>query len=158
MLLIASFFPSGAIGQAITGVTGGFASHVAIQFSDGIVFEAVDRGFVRAKTLVENHEPGQFVALYRFAAEVPQQREQLARKFCETIEGKPYGYETLITFPFHRAIDPERNAWICSEAIGMAAWAMGDDWRLQRCMPHLISPRDICISPLLREHRVITLK
>jgi hypothetical protein len=60
-------------------------------------------------------------------------------------------------FPFHRSIDPERDKWICSEAIGMACWAIGDDWRLQRCAAHLISPRDICISPLLRVHRIITL-
>lgn len=157
MMLIAAYFPSGVIGEAITGVTGGFASHVALQFSDGVVFEAVPRGFVRAKSLVENHSPGRIVMLYRFAAEVPSAREALARKFCETIEGKPYGFETLATFPFHRAVDPERNAWICSEAVAVACWAMGDDWRLQRCAAHLIAPRDITISPLLRVHRTLTL-
>lgn len=154
---IAAYFPSGVIGETITGVTGGFASHVALHFNDGAVFEAVPRGFVRAASLGENHGNNGLVVLYRFATDPGAVREALARKFCETIEGKPYGYETLVTFPFHRAIDPERNAWICSEAVGMACWAMGDDWRLQRCAAHLLSPRDITISPLLRVHRTITL-
>ena len=157
MLLIAAYFPSSALGEAITGVTGGFASHVALQFSDGVVFEAVERGFVRAASLVENHGPGGTVALYRFDFQPTAEQEQLARKFCESIEGKPYGYETLLSFPLHPALDPERDEWICSEAIALACWCLGDTFRLQRCHAHQISPRDICISPLLRVHRTITL-
>ena len=157
MLLIAAYFPSSAIGQAITGVTGGFASHVALQFSDGVVFEAVDRGFVRAASLVENHEPGTMVALYRYKETITPEMEARARKFCESIEGKDYGYKTLLGFPLHPELDPERDKWICSEALAMACWAIGDDWRLQRCAAHQIAPRDICISPLLRVYRTIKL-
>lgn len=157
MLRIAAYFPSGIIGEAITGLTGGFASHVAIQFSDDVVFEAVERGFVRAASLGENHGKGTTVALFRFVNEVSPENEALARKFCQMIEGKPYSYATLLGFPMHPGLDPESDKWICSEAVSMACWAIGDAWRLQRCPAHQISPRDICISPLLRHHRTITL-
>lgn len=144
-----AFYQSkGLISRLIQWFTRSRYSHVAIIFDDGIVFEAVERGFVRAKNPSENHGPGIVVDIFGYIEKPTAEQITRARAFCESIEGRKYDYLTvLLGFPFRVARDLDAEKEFCSEATLEATRRAGKP--LLRKLPFRTSPDDLSQSPLI---------
>jgi uncharacterized protein YycO len=140
---------SSFVGGLIRKFTRSRYSHVALKFSDGIVFEAVGDGFKRSSSLGARHEKGTVIDIFEYATPMDRTEEAKARLFCETIENAPYDYgSVLVHFPLREAGDSDRSKWFCSEAALAASIAIGRP--LQIMAPWRCQPDHIAISPLLK--------
>jgi hypothetical protein len=131
-------------------------SHVAIQFADGAVFEAVARGVVRAESLAENHPAGTVVDLFAFVTPPALEHEQRARELCEELVGRDYDFASIVLgFPLRVAGDQNPRGEFCSELALKAAAQAGRP--LQNMMPWRATPDHVAISLALRWKETIKL-
>lgn len=140
---------TGFISAGIRLFTRSRYSHVALQFHDGIVFEAVADGFKRSASLGARHKSGLLVDIFEYAAPLTPTELARARQFCESIEGAPYDYGSVLKgFPLREPGDSDRTKWFCSEAALAASIAAGRPLLIMP--PWKCTPDHISISPLLR--------
>lgn len=130
-------------------------SHAAMLMDDDTVYEAWHRGGVsHAPTLGFNHSPGTMVELYTFFAT----DDQLAKieAFLKSQVGCKYDWLSVIRFVTRfRTTDGSKSRWFCSELVFAALDAAGIP-PLSRIEPHLITPRDLGMSPVFEFERTTT--
>lgn len=135
-------------------------SHVAIWFPDAMeVYEAVDRGFVRAATLAENHDAGTEVDVLGYEVPLTPEEIERARAICGRMVGAPYDYEMVFAgFVLRMGWEPaaNRKKFFCDEAALLVATAIGHPL-VARTLPWKCSPEDVNKSVALRWERSMTL-
>lgn len=143
MNLIA-FIGTGLISKAIQWQTRSVFSHVALELSDGEVIEAWHRGGVKrypGRDALAHHKGSRAQV---FWIEMTQEQEKKAEAFLKGQIGKPYDFLAIARFLSRRPM-AENGRWFCSELAAAACCYAG--YRLQHTEPHLLSPRDVVMSP-----------
>jgi hypothetical protein len=122
-------------------------SHVAICVSgdDGIgaVYEAIDTGFVKAKTLGENHDAGTFVDLFEYGDKYPVDTAAVIAEL-ESMVGMRYDFAGIASFLTGNRIPPNPCAVQCSNAAQRASIAGGVP--LQNLAAHNMMPSHVAMS------------
>lgn len=142
----------GLVSKAIRFQTRSDYSHVALETSNGDVFEAWYIGGVRKlRNFREGHHPGTEVDVFTSILPV---KEQEAVEFLTAQVGKKYDWHSVFRF-LSRRDAPEDGKWFCSELV-MVVFAKFCT-PLLNLQPWAASPRDVCISPVLTrgERRVV---
>ncbi len=136
------------VSKAICWQTRSKYSHAALMLDDGSVIEAWHVGGVlHNKTISTVHSPGTTVKVFEVTTKVD---EAGVVRFAKYQLGKKYDFGSILRFLSRRA-EPVDNKWFCSELVA-AACAAGGVNLLSRVTPHShLSPRDISLSPLLRQ-------
>lgn len=115
--------------------------HVAIQFLDGVVFEAVGRGVVQSESLVQRHEHGVTIDLFEFVKPLTAAQVTEARRLLESCRDH-YDVPGLIGFVVHsnrdlggehRKFCSKLGQWVCQK-IGREIVARTPDF--------MVSPDD----------------
>jgi hypothetical protein len=122
-------------------------SHVALWFQDcGDVYEAVASGFVKAGSLVENHEPGAKVDVLEYELPLTPKEDAAARLACAWMVGTPYDYRMVFAgFPLRYDHEPAKNRrqFFCSEAAVLVAQAIRRPIVSARVPAWKCSPEDV---------------
>ena len=142
-------------------------SHSALWFPEQLeLWEAVGAGFVRARSLGENHEPGTIVDLLEYKAPLTLGEEMVVLQAARAMNGIPYDYIGIAAFALKLGVDPgaapdpsgEPSHVFCSTAVFVVCGAMGPArLLLERTLPWKVSPEDINRSPLLKWVGSVTL-
>ncbi len=136
------------VSRAIQWQTRSKYSHAAIMLDDGSVIEAWHiGGVVHSKTISTVHSPGTTVKVFKV---VPKIDKAGVVRFAKYQSVKKYDFGPILRFLSRRA-EPIDNKWFCSELVA-AACAAGGVHLLSKTTPHShLSPRDISLSPLLKQ-------
>lgn len=158
-LLFACYkFSPAAVSAGIRWWSHSLYSHVAIAaVSDaGVVlgvYEAVEAGFVRAESLLQNHPSGIAVDLFEYCTPPPDVGAGFAQ--LEALVGQRYDYSGIASFITGGAIPENPCRVFCSEAAALCAQAARAP--LQNLNPSSMLPRDVAMSLALRWKETITL-
>ena len=147
-------FSPATISGLISWWTHSLYSHVAI-IADGVVYEAIDAGFVRAITIGENHAKGTLVDIFEYA--VPPADWQVNRgiQALEDLVGQKYDFAGIASFVTGGRIPESPCRVFCSEAAAIAANAMNKP--LQNIAPSSMMPSHVAMSLALKFTETITL-
>lgn len=147
-------FSAALISAGIRWWTHSLYSHTAIVV-DGVVYEAVGRGFVAASNLAENHDPGTFVDLFEYAR--PLDTDQAA-SFVDELKrmvGMKYDSAGIASFVTGGVIPENPCRVFCSEAAQRAAIVARAP--LQHLKAASMFPRDVAMSLALRFTKTVQL-
>lgn len=140
-------FSPATISGLISWWTHSLYSHVAIVV-DAVVYEAVDAGFVKAKTLGENHAKGTLVDIFEYA--VPPEDWQAKRGIAvlEGLVGQKYDFAGIASFVTGGRIPESPCRVFCSEAAALCANAMNKP--MQYLPPSSMMPSHVAMSLALQ--------
>lgn len=147
-------FGPAAISGLISWWTHSLYSHVAIVV-DGVVYEAVDAGFVKAKTLAENHEAGTIVDIFEFDPAPTDFQIGEGVRVLEGLVGQAYDFAGIASFVTGGQIPESPCRVFCSEAAALCANAMGKP--LQFVNPSSMMPSHVGMSLALKHVETIQL-
>ena len=148
-------FSPATISGLISWWTHSLYSHVAI-IVDGVVYEAIDAGFVRAATLGENHDPGTIVDIFEFVEPYASRLDRAA--FVASLErtvGQPYDFAGIASFVTGGRIPQSPCRVFCSEAAQAACLAGGVP--LQNLSAASMMPSHVAMSLALKHAGTVTL-
>jgi|6_EtaG_2_1085325.scaffolds.fasta_scaffold00296_7 uncharacterized protein YycO len=151
--MIALYRGISTISKIIRWRTRSVYSHAAWLCDDGSVIEAWTNGVRKTKNLSADHTPGTIVDIFSIDGITPEQIGEI-EGFLGKHLGMPYDYRSVWRF---MSLSPAtiNGKWFCSELIDAACTQAGAHLT-RRIESHLVSPRDIGISPVLlaeRQHR-----
>ncbi len=133
------------ISKAIRWQTRSVYSHVALEDLNGTVYEAWHVGGVRKLgSLQHGHAPG--TKIDRFAI-IPVLDDMAVRSFLLEQLGKKYDYRSVFRFLTRRECAAD-DRWFCSELVAYAL-NLGGVQLQSRIPSSKLSPRDVCMSPVL---------
>ena len=148
-MVILGYEGKSLVSRAIRWQTRFPVSHVAFGLDDGSVIEAWHRGGVKHNASISTvHTPGTVVRVYDFKGPKSDILE-MALGFI----GMEYDFSAVARFLSRRSV-AENGKWFCSELVAHCCASHGV--KLQALDPQYLSPRDVCMSPLLtrRDDRV----
>ncbi len=128
------------ISLIIRFLTWSYYSHVDYIDGDNIIGATGIFG-VRKMTLKEKQALSASWAIYEFEGDPVVMRDAM-----RSIIGMPYDYSAIFGFLI-RSNWEHPGRWFCSEAVSWAAKKAGTI--LIKDVKHRITPRDLCVSPLL---------
>jgi len=149
MIYVLGYKGKSLISRIIRWQTRSEYSHVSIEI-DGENYEAWKDGVISRKW-DQGHAAGTEVVVFEPQGEIV---EGLILKALKYQLGKKYDYKSVIRFLSRRKAQLD-DRWFCSELV---AWSLAYGGLILQNMPcSYLSPRDICMSPMLKkiETRII---
>jgi len=144
--MIAQYEGLSLVSRVIRWRTRSTVSHTAWIRRDGRVCEAWTKDGVRiTANLSARHTPGTPVRVYRLKDFTDEQWDAMD-KWTEAQCGKPYDYRSVWRFMTLKPAT-ENGKWFCSELVTHGLRSIG--YPILNGEPHLLSPRDVGLSPLL---------
>ncbi len=134
------------VSRLIRWQTRSIYSHVAVELPNGTMIEAWHKGgVIHREDFHEGHTTGTKVTVFSVNADF--NRAEVMDYLLSQV-GQKYDFKSVFRF-LTRRMAPNNSAKFCSELVGIA-WIKGG-CKLLRGNPSEQSPRDITLSPLLKE-------
>ncbi len=149
MIYVLGYQGKSIISKLIRWQTRSKYSHVSIEV-DGFNYEAWNNGVVR-RQWHEGHTDGTKVDVFRLQKGIVN---GLLLKALKAQLGKKYDYKSIARFLSRRKVQLD-NKWFCSELV---SWSLAQSGLMLQIIPHsYITPRDVCMSPMLKwvEARIV---
>lgn len=122
-------------------------SHIAVEMSDGTVYEAwYNGGVVKRKDYNYGHTPGTVIDAFTILGEID---EDVVRDMAEAELGKKYSFRNVVRF-VSRVRARKDDEWFCSH-FGLYLSYWGGVSLLSTITDfEEMNPRDVLLSPLLK--------
>lgn len=152
-------FGAGVVPSGIRWFGHSLYSHVAILVinTDGTLnacYEAIAKGFVKAKALHENHDTGVFVDLFEYDDRFPVDTAAVINSL-ESMVGQKYDYAGIASFVTGGHIPESPCRVFCSEAAQIASTEGGVP--LQNIPASSVMPAHVAMSPVIRWVQTVVL-